>query len=497
MKVVIKFFVVKAPITNKMVNELTNRRKGKITFESSPHSERQRFVRKVSHGDDETVGTTLTDEGATFSIQKKLYIRDMDTKDLCSFLKLVANLKQSRKIDKRQHLQTMTGDGVLVDAFGQLTRDLLAEYCARTRQQVREWLRKSSSSLEHCEEVLSTANHNLATNGPEDIMYILQIQMSVARELLPSVYCSKVMVTILEEIHKMQEKNRLFLSKTTPGAEGSIEIEQICAFISDCTCMYEQLDNLACKDYLCGTAPVTRKLKGQMDKVLLEYVSLAIYASGILAQTIFFDLKPILSKIHTSHWEHGDQIRTVLCTLRDYFQDIKLWIPDYFFAKFIRKCLETLRHMYLKSFFSKGYLKARTVNAITAAALLERDRLNLLQFFSQECFELRQTGLTDVGSRLEILRAMSKVLSAIEPSDVSTEINVILKELGYRNGKNAIIFLAKKSGNRRQKLHKWKIAVSDNCGINSNDFTAQLCRNPLRQIKGKHSFRKKRNRRAQ
>lgn len=299
-----KLFVVKPPIKNKMVKERTNRRKGQITFGSSPHSERERFVRKLSHGDDETVGTTLIDEDcATFSIQKKLYIRVMDTKDLCSLLKLVANLEQSRKIDKCQHLQRMPGDGVLVNAFGQLTRDLLAEYCARTRHQVREWLRKSSSSLEHCEEVLSTANLNLATNGPEDIMYILQMQMSVARELLPSVHCSKVMITILEEIHKMQEKNRLFLTKPTPGVEGSIEIDQMCAFISDCTCMYEQLDNLACKDYLCGTAPVTRKLRKKMDKVLLEYVSLAIYASGILAQTIFFDLKPILSKIHTSHWD--------------------------------------------------------------------------------------------------------------------------------------------------------------------------------------------------
>ena len=49
-----------------------------------------------------------------------------------------------------------------------------------------------------------------------------------------------------------------------------------------------------------------------------------------------------------------------------------------------------LFEMYLESFFTiKGRLDKKTT-----AALLERDRLNLVQFFSNEYFEeMKQTGL--------------------------------------------------------------------------------------------------------
>lgn len=132
--------------------------------------------------------------------------------------------------------------------------------------------------------------------------------------------------------------------------------------------------------------------------------------------------------------------------------------------------------MYLRSFFSKrNYLQARRVNALTASALLQRDRLNITQFFSSEYVdELKQTGLRtidDIHQRFEILRAMSNVLKAgSNAHDVLDDIKLIVDDLGLRHGKRAIVILAKKNGNRKNALNQWKCAVHCSLGNTVPDF---------------------------
>jgi hypothetical protein len=299
------------------------------------------------------------------------------------------------------------------------------------------------------------------------------MQMSVAREHLPPKYRPTVMILMLKEIKKVLNRLAAAILSTKHDPH---TIQILGAIISDCTCMHEQLDHISSEDYLCGSdIALSHKLKREMDNLLQKYLSVAVYSSDKLAGAIMRDVKSIVRKIHTRAWIQGNQTEVILSTLRDYFQDIKLWIPPFFFAKFIRQCLENLRHMYLKSFFSKRhYLQARRVNALTASALLQRDRLNIIQFFSLEYVEeLKQTGLRtidDIHHRFEILRAMSNVLKADNARDVLDDIKLIVDDLGLRHGKRAIVILAKKNGNRKNKLNQWKCAVHCSLGNTVPNF---------------------------
>lgn len=441
------------------------------------------FASKHPRKDEKTIGAT-SEDGTTFSLEKRNYIRGMDTMEICQLLDSIVNQKDTRNLSKVeqssnscQNRKESEHEAVIDDAFDQLTRDLLSEYCSRVRRQVREWLDKSSS-WGHPEQVFVADNCRLATNHPEDIMYVIQMQMSVAREVLPPIHCHKVMILILKEVENLL--NRFATQILRPSSEHDMfGIELMCAIISDCTCMYEQLDRIATGDFLCGSeAYLPSKLKKKMDKVLLNYVSLAVSICDKLARTIMRDMKPILKNIHTRSWIHGNQTEVIISTLRDYFQDIKIWIPPFFFAKFVRKCLETLRQMYVRSFFAKKYMTARRVNARTTSALLQRDQVNITHFFSTECLgELRQTGLNneeDIKHRFEILSAMSKILNEGKSCVVLNEIKVLIDELGIRHGKKAIILLAKKTGARRYELNIWKYAVYQSLGTSFHEFHSEV-----------------------
>lgn len=428
---------------------------------------------KKQRQDEETVGASSNDD-AVFPFEKNLYIKGMESMEICNLLRSMVNLKKSNgdvavlepsssKVERNE---------VINDALDHLTRDLLSEYCSRVKRQVRKWLAKSSCWGQP-EKVFFTAENRLATNHPEDIMYIIQMQMSVAREHLPSKHRPTVMIVILKEIRKVL--NRFSTAILSLDHDPHI-IQILCAIISDCTCMHEQLDYIASEDFLCGSnVAVSRKLKREMDSVLQQYLCVAVNASDKLARAIMWDVKPIVRMIHTRAWIQGNQTEIILSTLRDYFQDIKIWIPPFFVAKFIRQCLENLRYMYLKSFFSKrNYFQARRVNARTASALLQRDRLNIIQFFSSEYMdELKQTGLRtieDINHRFEILSAMSNVLKAENARDVLDDIRLIIDDLGLLHGRRAIVILARKKGNRKSELHQWKCAAHHSFGDTAPDF---------------------------
>jgi hypothetical protein len=447
--------------------QLNFRRLGHVIFHNGSS-------RKSLRQDEETVGATSNDD-ANFPLEKKLYIRGMDSIEICNLLRSIVNLKKSRsEVDLlEQSSKRVEHNEVIDDALDQLTRDLLSEYCSRVKHQVGKWLAKSSCWGQP-EKVFFTAENRLATNHPEDVMYIIQMQMSVAREHLPPKYRPTVMILMLKEIKKVLNRLAAAILRTEHNPH---TIQILCAIISDCTCMHEQLDHISSEDFLCGSdIALSHKLKREMDHVLQKYLSVAVYSSDKLAGAIMRDVKSIVRKIHTRAWIQGNQTEVILSTLRDYFQDIKLWIPPFFFAKFIRQCLENLRHMYLRSFFSKrNYLQARRVNALTASALLQRDRLNITQFFSSEYMdELKQTGLRtidDVHQRFEILRAMSNVLKAgSNAHDVLDDIKLIVDDLGLRHGKRAIVILAKKNGNRKNALNQWKCAVHCSLGNTVPDF---------------------------
>ena len=402
-------------------------------------------------------------------IQHELYRRGIDSLEVCDLLQFVAKLQEYRERDGRpdksnRHLQ-MTHDCV-DEAFDRLTKALLSEYVLRVKYQVREWLDKSS--WERRGEVFPNSDGHLVTNDPEDIMYVIHVQLAVAKENVSPFYCLEVMVAILEELEQMQRRIRTSLNSSYEN----IEIERICSVINDCASLYEKFDSFkTLGDVLDEMSLPSYKLNKKIDQVAVGYVNLAVHASDLLAKSITEDVNPILANVHTPQWEHEDQITVLLSTLRDYYADLSIWIPQLFYSKCVKKCLECILQTYVESFFAKGKSKV-PISVRTVACLLEKDRLNLVHFFGSEHAEqMKQVGLGGthaVEDRFEILRAMSYILLSREPSDVGNEVKVVLSELGNHYGKASIMYLAKNAGQRsREKMKLWDAAINAACESNS------------------------------
>ncbi len=349
--------------------------------------------------------TTVTDPlSSLIQLQSEIYgkgIRTMGVRDLLQF---IAKLQQCRQHKGRVDLATRhlrVSSDCVDSTFDQPTEDLVAAYCNHVRYQVREWFCKSS--WERRGEIIPRSQLHLGTNDPEDIMFEMQMQMAVATEHLPPNYCCAVMMTILEELEHMQSRIKSYL---VPSSE-SILIERVCAIINDSACLFERFDNICLSnDFLGGNILPSYTLKKKKDQITAQFLHLANSATGTLAQLILRDLKPVLSKL----WEDDDHIQTIISTFRDYFKDLRLWIAPIFFAKCIRHCLENLLQSYIDRFSTKKHI----LNVNTAVEVLEKDRLNLLQFFGCEhSTEMKQAGLSklsDVENKLHILQVLQSTI---------------------------------------------------------------------------------------
>ena len=72
---------------------------------------------------------------------------------------------------------------------------------------------------------------------------------------------------------------------------------------------------------------------------------------GYLARSVLKDLEePVFAQLFTAEWEnnYGESLSSVIvATLQDYFQDVKIWLPDYFYCKFVKEVLFTLTGLYV------------------------------------------------------------------------------------------------------------------------------------------------------
>ena len=75
-----------------------------------------------------------------------------------------------------------------------------------------------------------------------------------------------------------------------------------------------------------------------LDDVSSEYITLAVRVVNFLARSIMRDLdEPVFSRLFTPEWESGTAIAAAIpATIMDYSRDIEVWLPQYFFSKFLK-----------------------------------------------------------------------------------------------------------------------------------------------------------------
>lgn len=323
--------------------------------------------------------------------------------------------------------------------------ELATEYLRRGVHDQMRLMIGNSLRLRDDEEIKRNRHGHLVTGHPEDISFMIEMQIAVAREHLPARFLGEVLTACNQELFNMTADIMLDV-----GSRWSdIEVERFCAIINDASRMIEQCEDR--NEVLLDPSDSEQQKAG--DDLCRELTELSLHATRFLCERIMLDLRepdPILNRVGGTSWETGSLLisEATVATLRDYTDDISKWIPgDYYFPKFLQHCFHMTLQAYFESLFAMT-LSTGIKDPEMASRVLQQDWQNFHQFF---CSSGMAEYIGRAGhytkqvmeSRLGVLRSMALILTpTVSPTKLKSEINAVLKQFGAEVGITAVLHLA-------------------------------------------------------
>jgi len=108
------------------------------------------------------------------------------------------------------------------------------------------------------------------------------------------------------------------------------------------------------------------QVRNSLDDATNGFVDLATFCMSQIIEIIFNDLKPIRKTLFTSSWYGGNEMETIITTIRSYVVDIEPGLDEDLFAAFMRQLSEQTCIIYLSCAYNKGakFRAAETANQI-------------------------------------------------------------------------------------------------------------------------------------
>ena len=104
------------------------------------------------------------------------------------------------------------------------------------------------------------------------------------------------------------------------------------------------------------------QVRNSLDDATNGFVDLATFCMSQIIEIIFNDLKPIRKTLFTSSWYGGNEMETIITTIRSYVVDIEPGLDEDLFAAFMHQLSEQTCVTYLSCAYNKG-AKFRTAEA--------------------------------------------------------------------------------------------------------------------------------------
>lgn len=327
--------------------------------------------------------------------------------------------------------------------------ELATEYLKRgVHDQMQIMIQNSIQLLESEDAIMQDGTTGrLITAHPEDIAFMVEMQLSVARETLPPRFLAHVLTACNDEIFNMVADLMLKVGSRWK----QMEVERLCATINDALRLSEQCEER--NEELVDVSNEEHVQSG--EDVCKELTELALHATRYLCERIMLDLvdlDPILTSIGKPRWEQDNTVSpvdTAIVTLKDYFADIFEWVPDrYVFPKCVKHCFDMTLQLYIHSFFSHTMANGLLQDPSQASGVLQKDWQKLLQFFANKEMEeyagcAGHYSKSVLVARLDLLQALSVLLTpTIPPNQMQAEIEIVLHQLGIEVGVPAVLHMA-------------------------------------------------------